>query len=55
MKQVFYLKDTDTVEFFNSDETECIVWVFRWSGKAGAQTAYSVDLHNLIEQNYFLN
>lgn len=53
-KTVFYLKDTDNPEFFSSDETECICWVFHCPGKAG-KTAYSVDLRELIEQNYYPN
>ena len=52
-KQLFYLNDN--VEFHNADETECIIWVFKWTGKCGQQISYSVDLHYLIENYYYEN
>ena len=54
-KTVFYLKDSDNPEFGSADKTEVICWIFRWTGNAGKQIAYSVDLHQLIEQYYFEN
>jgi len=54
-KTIFYLKDCDNAEFINADETEVICWIFRWSGHAGRQIAYSTDLHNLIENHYYEN
>ena len=54
-KQVFYLKDCDNPEFASADKTEVICWVYRWTGHAGPQVSYSVDLHILVERFYFEN
>ena len=54
-KQIFYLNDSDNPEFASADKPEVICWVYRWRGKCGPQISYSVDLHILIEQNYYSN
>ena len=53
MKSVFYLKDE--FEFYQTVEEEIICWVYRWTANGHQNTAYSVELRNLIEENYNLN
>ena len=54
-KQIFYLKDCYPAEFYNSEPYDVICWVYRWTGHAGPQVSYSVDLHILVERFYFEN
>lgn len=54
-KTVFYLKDCDNPEFYDSDKPEVIRWILRWTGQCGPQISYSVDLHLLVEKYYFEN
>lgn len=53
MKQLFYLNDE--IEYYDSVEDELISWIYRWTAGKVKHTAYSTDLRELIETNYYTN